>query len=100
MGYRDDEGLKAACIRHVKAQTLLDLTQCHSWIRFCDIHYSREDAQGVERPEVTVIFLVDVSEILPTVEDWPKVWKEQMEWKQRTVQLEMAQVDPYCCCMM
>lgn len=75
------ECLKRACIRHVKEQVLLDLSPCHSWIRFCDIHYQRADAAGYDYAEITVIFLVDVSTLVPSLEAWPLVWKEQQEWK-------------------
>jgi len=87
----DDQGLKNACVRHVKAQTLLDLTPCTTWIRFCDVHYSRVDPDGRECQEVTVIFIVDISAIIPSAEDWPDIWKEQKEWKQKVLQLDMSQ---------
>ena len=94
MSFRDSEGLKQACVRHVKAQTLLDLTPCTSWIRFCDIHYDRRDLDGHQCEEVTVIFLVDVSVIFPSEEDWPVIWREQKEWKHKTVVADIMQVRP------
>ena len=93
--FRDVEGLKRACIRHVKAQTLLDLTACHSWIRFCDVHYRRLDDDGHECEEVTVIFLIDVSELIPSAEEWPAIWKEQNEWKKRAAQADILPVSIY-----
>ena len=90
--FRDVEGLKRACIRHVKAQTLLDLTPCRSWIRFCDVHYRRLDDDGHECEEVTVIFLIDVSELIPSAEEWPAIWKEQNEWKKRAAQADILPV--------
>eukprot|EP00210_Caulerpa_lentillifera_P004751 g4535.t1 len=85
------ECLKRACIRHVNEQVLLDLSPCNTWTRFCDIHYQRSDASGYEYAEITVIFLVDISELVPSLDNWPLVWKEQQEWKDSQLKTEETQ---------
>ena len=31
--------------------------------------------------QVTIIYLVDASECIPTAEEWPKVWEAQEKWR-------------------
>lgn len=31
--------------------------------------------------QVTVIFLVDASEVMPSAKQWPAIWEKQEAWK-------------------
>ena len=83
---RDDAGLIGACIRHVKGQVGLDLSDAGNWWRFCDVHFDRcTSSEGVPKSmesaakagdhidpsaklfrEVTVVFVVDISPLMPS----------------------------------
>lgn len=56
LNLRCDEPLIRACIRHVKQQAGVDLSGATSWLRFCDLHYSRtsqQQQQQQQREELT-----------------------------------------------
>ena len=38
--------------------------------------------------QVTVVFLVDASECVPSAADWPHVWEQQQAWKKALAQHE------------
>ncbi|KAL4853770.1 Cell cycle and apoptosis regulator protein 2 [Chlorella vulgaris] len=75
-----DAALIAAARRHVAAQVQLELPQAGEgdWQRFLEVHYMRLDRNDVEHhQEVTVVYLVDASRCLASIEDWPAVWRAQ-----------------------
>lgn len=32
--------------------------------------------------QVTVVFLLDAAEVMPSSKEWPQVWQQQEAWKQ------------------
>eukprot|EP00898_Chlorokybus_atmophyticus_P007829 jgi/Chlat1/8047/Chrsp73S00601 len=68
----EQSALVRTAIRTTKDQTQIDLSGCRTWLRFLDIHYHR-----AKHNEVTVIFVPDVWTLMPSVEEWPLVWKQQ-----------------------
>jgi hypothetical protein len=85
-----DAALVAAAVRHVAAQTQLDLSGA-AFKRFIEVHYTRLDRNDVEHHrEVTVIFLVDASSCLPSEADWPAVWQHQKELHMARVAADRA----------
>lgn len=91
----DEQVLVKTCIRHVKAQTDLDLSVCTTWVRFCEIHFRREVSGADEVTEITVIFLVDIDKCLPSPEKWPEMWGQRLEWKKaKKLAEEVAEKKP------
>lgn len=61
-----------AAKRHVYDLTRLDLSPIENWVRFVEVWYQRDDYQ-----EVTVIFVPDLSEIAPTMEQFLAQWERR-----------------------
>jgi len=69
----DQSVLVQTAIRTVKEQSSLDLSQCATWRKFFEIRYSRpsetiKDKETPRHEEVTVVFIPDVWNIVPTME--------------------------------
>lgn len=78
----DELCLIKTCIRHALSQVAVDLNGCKRWLRFCDIHFKRTDQFENEYEEITVIFLVDVKDIVPK-ENWVDILEEQTDMKNK-----------------
>ncbi|XP_035540200.1 protein SHORT ROOT IN SALT MEDIUM 1-like [Juglans regia] len=71
----DDTSLVRTALRHAKNITPLDLQYCCHWNRFLEIHYDRFGSDGLfSHKEVTVLFVPDLSECLPSLEAWKDQW--------------------------
>ncbi|KAJ6312143.1 hypothetical protein OIU77_013820 [Salix suchowensis] len=71
----DDSALIQTALRHTKDVTQLDLRNCHNWNRFLEIHYDRFGIDGLfSHREVTVLFVPDLSECLPSLDAWREQW--------------------------
>ncbi|XP_073010931.1 protein SHORT ROOT IN SALT MEDIUM 1 isoform X1 [Typha latifolia] len=84
----NDSCLIQTAVRHVKDLTQLDLHNCQHWNRFLELHYDRVGKDGLfSHREITVLFLPDLSECLPSIELWRSQWlahkKEMAEREQR-----------------
>ncbi|OIT05507.1 hypothetical protein A4A49_49077 [Nicotiana attenuata] len=74
----DDSSLIQTALRHAKDITHLDLKNCQQWNRFLEIHYERVGKDGLfSHKEVTVYFVPDLSECLPSLESWRELWFTQ-----------------------
>lgn len=74
----DDSSLIQTALRHAKDITHLDLKNCQQWNRFLEIHYERVGKDGrFSHKEVTVYFVPDLSECLPSLESWREQWFTQ-----------------------
>jgi DBC1/LAIKA domain len=58
--------------RHVYEMTKIDLSPVTGWVRFIEMWYQRDDHQ-----EITVVFLPDLSEIAPTLEQVLAQWEHR-----------------------
>uniref|UniRef100_A0A7N0UJN5 EF-hand domain-containing protein n=1 Tax=Kalanchoe fedtschenkoi TaxID=63787 RepID=A0A7N0UJN5_KALFE len=73
----DDTSLVQTALRHTKDITNLDLHNCRHWNRFLEIHYDRIGKDGLfSHKEVTVLFVPDLSECLPSFDAWKTQWLE------------------------
>ncbi|XP_042983456.1 protein SHORT ROOT IN SALT MEDIUM 1 isoform X1 [Carya illinoinensis] len=71
----DDTSLIRTVLRYAKNITQLDLQHCCNWNRFLEIHYDRVGKDGLfSHKEVTVLFVPDLSECLPSLEAWRDQW--------------------------
>ncbi|KAL3338739.1 hypothetical protein AABB24_027719 [Solanum stoloniferum] len=71
----DDSALIQTALRHAKDIAHLDLKNCQQWNRFLEIHYERVGKDGrFSHKEVTVYFIPDLSECLPSLESWREHW--------------------------
>ncbi|PKI36802.1 hypothetical protein CRG98_042751 [Punica granatum] len=67
----DASSLVKTAMRYAKDVTQLDLQNCRNWNSFLEIHYERIGKDGLfSHKEVTVIFVPDLSDCLPSVESW------------------------------
>ncbi|KAJ0719229.1 putative Cell cycle and apoptosis regulator protein [Helianthus annuus] len=67
--------LVQTAIRHAKDITGLDLKSCQHWNPFLEIHYDRVGKDGLfSHKEVTVLYLPDLSDCLPSVDAWRDQW--------------------------
>lgn len=91
-----DAALRHAAMRHIAAQTGLDLSKTKGWTRLLEVHYRRRphEKKGGNAPssqvlefgqggygsvhEVTVVFLVDDAHVaLPDEAEWPDLWEHR-----------------------
>lgn len=71
----NDSALIQTALRHAKDIAHLDLKNCQQWNRFLEIHYERVGKDGrFSHKEVTVYFVPDLSECLPSLESWREHW--------------------------
>ncbi|CAI0405956.1 unnamed protein product [Linum tenue] len=71
----DDSPLIQTALRYAKDVTQLDLQNCRHWNRFLEIHYDRFGNDGsFSHKEVTVLFVPDLSECLPSIDTWRDQW--------------------------
>ncbi|KAK4758838.1 hypothetical protein SAY87_020139 [Trapa incisa] len=71
----DASSLVKTAIRCAKDITQLDLWNCRNWNPFLEIHYERIGKDGLfSHKEVTVIFVPDLSDCLPSLESWHEKW--------------------------
>ncbi|URD78443.1 cell division cycle and apoptosis regulator 1 [Musa troglodytarum] len=89
----NDSSLIQTAIRHVKHATQLDLHNCLHWNRFLEIHYNRVGKDGLfSHKEVTVLFVPNLSECLPSVDLWQSQWlAHKKEIAERERQLALKQ---------
>ncbi|KAG0501713.1 hypothetical protein HPP92_001785 [Vanilla planifolia] len=71
----DASSLIQTARRCVKDIVQLDLQNCQHWNPFIEIHYNRIGHDGLSSyKEVTVLFMPDLSECLPTIDNWQSQW--------------------------
>ncbi|CAA2954884.1 cell division cycle and apoptosis regulator 1 [Olea europaea subsp. europaea] len=71
----DDSSLIRTALRYAKDVVDLDLKKCQHWNRFLEIHYLRVGKDGLfSHKEVTVIYVPDLSECLPSLDSWKDQW--------------------------
>ncbi|KAG5553754.1 hypothetical protein RHGRI_011590 [Rhododendron griersonianum] len=88
----DDSSLVQTVLRYAKDVTQLDLRNCRHWNRFLEacfisgrcklivleplqIHYDRVGKDGLfSHKEVTVLYVPDLSDCLPSIETWREQW--------------------------
>ncbi|KAL1550593.1 protein SHORT ROOT IN SALT MEDIUM 1-like [Salvia divinorum] len=62
-------------MRYAKDVANLDLSNCQRWNRFLEIHYERVGKDGFSsHREVTVLYVPDISDCLPSIESWCDQW--------------------------
>ncbi|TVU07901.1 hypothetical protein EJB05_41277, partial [Eragrostis curvula] len=62
-------------IRHAKESVQVDLSNCTHWNRFIEVHYNRIGKDGLfSHKEITVLFVPNLSECLPSVDVWKNNW--------------------------
>ncbi|XP_062229048.1 protein SHORT ROOT IN SALT MEDIUM 1-like isoform X2 [Phragmites australis] len=86
-------------IRYVKELVQVDLSNCIHWNRFVEVHYNRIGKDGLfSHKEITVLFVPNLSECLPSVDLWKNNWiayrKSKAEREQLTVKKENSPGDP------
>ncbi|KAK4741392.1 hypothetical protein SAY87_024980 [Trapa incisa] len=71
----DASSLVKTAIRYAKDVTQLDLQNCQNWNPFLEIHYERigKDGHFIQK-EVTVIFVPNLSDCLPSLDSWREKW--------------------------
>ncbi|KAE9605540.1 putative Cell cycle and apoptosis regulator protein [Lupinus albus] len=71
----DDNSLIRTALRYAKDGIQLDLQNCKHWNRFLEIHYDRIGKDGFfSHKEITVLYVPNLSDCLPSLEDWCKQW--------------------------
>eukprot|EP01025_Chloroclados_australasicus_P017103 TRINITY_DN1870_c1_g1_i2.p1 TRINITY_DN1870_c1_g1~~TRINITY_DN1870_c1_g1_i2.p1 ORF type:complete len:1059 (+),score=244.46 TRINITY_DN1870_c1_g1_i2:368-3178(+) len=88
---KDDKVLVNTCIRCLKDTLNIDLSKNTLWVKFVEINYMRPlpNDKGHYR-ETTVVYLVDVSQCLPSEQEWPALWKSHVELKKTAREHEKA----------
>ncbi|KAG9159238.1 hypothetical protein Leryth_020928 [Lithospermum erythrorhizon] len=82
----DESSLICTALRYAKELTNLDLKDCQHWNRFLEIHYDRIGKNGLfSHKEVTVIFLPDLTDCLPSLNTWRNQW---LAYKKATIERE------------
>ncbi|KAG8094529.1 hypothetical protein GUJ93_ZPchr0012g20835 [Zizania palustris] len=86
-------------IRHVKELVQVDLSNCTQWNRFLEVHYNRVGKDGLfSHKEITVLFVPNLSECLPSVDLWKNNWiaykKSKAEKEQPTMKKEKSPAGP------
>lgn len=69
-------------IRTVKEQTDVDLSACTQWARFLELQYSRNEQDGAVR-EVSVLFVPDVWNALPSYEQFAATFRARLAAKRK-----------------
>jgi len=82
-------------IRCVKELVQVDLSNCTHWNRFVEVHYNRIGKDGLfSHKEITVLFVPNLSECLPSVDIWKNNWiaykKSKAEREQLTMKKEKS----------
>ncbi|KAL3522783.1 hypothetical protein ACH5RR_015617 [Cinchona calisaya] len=71
----DESSLVRTVLRYAKDVANLDLQNCKNWNRFIEIHYDRVGKDGFfSHKEVTVLYVPDLSECLPSLDSWRDQW--------------------------
>ncbi|KAK8534602.1 hypothetical protein V6N13_080942 [Hibiscus sabdariffa] len=71
----DEFSLVQTAHRYAKDVVNLDLQKCQHWNPFLEIHYDRTGKDGLfSHKEVTVLFVPDLSECLPSLDTWRAQW--------------------------
>ncbi|XP_068641295.1 protein SHORT ROOT IN SALT MEDIUM 1-like [Aristolochia californica] len=71
----DDSSLIRTALRCAKEAIQLDLQNCQHWNRFLEIHYDRVGRDGLfSHKEITVLFVPNLSECLPSLDSWRSQW--------------------------
>ncbi|KAF9623704.1 hypothetical protein IFM89_003849 [Coptis chinensis] len=88
----DDSSLLQTALRHAKDLVRLDLRSCQQWNRFLEIHYDRVGKDGLfSHKEITVLFIPDLSECLPSLSEWRDQWvahRKSVIEKERLISLK------------
>lgn len=67
--------LMRTAIRCTKELVQVDLSNCTHWNHFLEVHYNRIGKDGLfSHKEITVLFVPNLSECIPSVELWKKTW--------------------------
>jgi hypothetical protein len=71
------DALLRTLVRCAREQINMDLSHCHTWIRFLEIHYVRHHDHSSLHPtlEASVLFLSDPYSIAPTLEESLATWE-------------------------
>jgi len=82
-------------IRCVKELVQVDLSNCTHWNRFVEVHYNRIGKDGLfSHKEITVLFVPNLLECLPSVDIWKNNWiaykKSKAEREQLTMKKEKS----------
>ncbi|XP_042494256.1 protein SHORT ROOT IN SALT MEDIUM 1-like [Macadamia integrifolia] len=92
----DESSLIQTALRCAKGLTQLDLHNCHRWNRFLEIHYDRVGKDGLfNHKEVTVLFVPDLSDCLPSLEEWRDQWmahKKSVAERERQLAMKKEKV--------
>lgn len=85
-------------IRCVRESVQVDLSSCTHWNRFVEVHYNRIGKDGLfSHKEITVLFVPNLSECLPSVDMWKNNWvayrTSKAEKEQITVKKEKSPSD-------
>ncbi|KAF7049273.1 hypothetical protein CFC21_057840 [Triticum aestivum] len=71
----DSSCLVRTAIRCTKELVQIDLSNCTHWNHFLEVHYNRIGKDGLfSHKEISVLFVPNLSECIPSVELWKKTW--------------------------
>ncbi|KAJ1259598.1 hypothetical protein BS78_10G168000 [Paspalum vaginatum] len=84
-------------IRCVRELVQVDLSSCTHWNRFVEVHYNRIGNDGLfSHKEITVLFVPNLSECLPSVDTWKNNWMAYRKSKAEKEQLTMKKEKSPC----
>ncbi|CAM0872848.1 unnamed protein product [Alopecurus aequalis] len=64
-----------SAIRYAKELVQVDLSNCTHWNHFLEVHYNRIGKDGLfSHKEITVLFVPNLSECVPSVDTWKNTW--------------------------
>ncbi|KAF0901834.1 hypothetical protein E2562_006463 [Oryza meyeriana var. granulata] len=91
----DSSCLIQTAVRHVKELVQVDLSNCTQWNRFLEIHYNRVGKDGLfSHKEITVLFVPNLSECLPSVHLWKNNWIAYRKSRTEKEQLILKEKSP------
>uniref|UniRef100_A0ACD5X352 Uncharacterized protein n=1 Tax=Avena sativa TaxID=4498 RepID=A0ACD5X352_AVESA len=85
-------------IRYTKELVQVDLSNCTNWNHFLEVHYNRIGKDGLfSHKEITVLFVPNLSECVPSVDSWKNTWiayrKLKADRDKLTIKNEKVPVD-------
>lgn len=77
--------------RTTREATQLDLSKAQKWVKFTQIHYDRTNSEGAfSHKEVTTIFIPDVWNVVPSLDEYVKTWRVKALAAQRAERAKKA----------
>jgi len=82
----DDTVLIKTAKRWFKEYTQLDINSCDQWFKFMEVHYSPPDKNYPNYKEISVIYIIDIKNLVPTMEQFSQEWNFRQQQKKEILE--------------